>query len=84
MTLSEGDKAIVREIAFEVAGVMKGELKGCINTAISTHANQCPVAKKVSQFLWMGIGAGIALGALGLATIPQVVEFLKHAAGAGP
>lgn len=83
MTLSEGDKAIVREIAFEVAGVMKGELKGCINTAIGTHAEGCEVKKKVARFIWAAAGAGIALGALGLATVPQVIAFIKHAAGAG-
>jgi len=84
MTLDEGDKAIVHDIARLVAAEMKKELKACISTSVDTHILSCPWGRKVGRFLWMATGAGVVLGVLGLATVPQVVAFLKNAMGAVP
>ena len=80
MSLSEGDKAIVRDIAFEVAKVMKQETKDCITTAIAAHVVSCVVGKKVSRVVWMVAGAVVILGILGVTTLPGVGELLKRLA----
>ena len=61
MALNEGDKAIVRDIAFEVGEV----LKKSFTERIEAHQCTCPTAQAVGR--WRGqlkaLAMGIAIGA---------------------
>ena len=48
--LNEGDKAIVREIAFEVAGVLKDELTNGFKMQIELHRLNCPATEAVKEW----------------------------------
>ena len=48
MTMSEGTRAIVREIAFEAAGVIRDELKTTFAAHIDLHQATCPTKAQVA------------------------------------
>ena len=50
MPLGEGDRAIVREIAFEVATVMKAESRKSLENAIKMHGLECPAKKAIAEW----------------------------------
>ena len=65
---SEGDRAVIREIADSVATRIAGELKDHLNdcienlresraAAIALHAAECPAAKRVDSLAAEGAGA---------------------------
>jgi len=66
MPLDEGDKAIIREIAFEVAVILKRELKNARDEAIKIHALECPAKDAIKrwpkQITFLAIGIGIGSG----------------------
>ena len=49
MPLNEGDKALVREIAFEVAETIKTSIQQSVDTQIQLHRLQCPVAAEFKE-----------------------------------
>ena len=66
VSLSAGDLAIVKEIAYEVSNIMKEDIKETIQTAIEKHTLTCPATKNVSansrvKPLLLGAVAGAAL-----------------------
>lgn len=74
MSLDDGDKAIVREIAFEVAGVLKEELTDGFKTQIELHTSRCPAVEAVKQWpkeaksFSKGFIIGLVLGGIALGT----------------
>jgi hypothetical protein len=61
---TEGDKAIIREIAFEVAKVIKADLKADFAGAVELHQATCPIKVNVEATLNQAKGAKVALGIL--------------------
>lgn len=76
--LSEGEKAIIREIAFEAAGVIKDELAEHFKTGIRLHQAECPATKAAARwpkqiwFLVIGIAVGSSGGVVGLLKLLRV------------
>ena len=74
MALSEGDKAIVREIAFEAAEIIKGELSGSFKMQMELHQLSCPAVEAVKQWpkeaksFSKGFVVGLILSGIGLGT----------------
>lgn len=50
MSMDEGDKAIVREIAYEAAGVIRKEFTLWMVTQIELHQSRCPLASTINRF----------------------------------
>ena len=59
-------KAFIREIAFEIMPM-----------AIESHINSCPWGKKVTRFIWIGIGIGFSLTLIGATTVGELVKLIK-------
>lgn len=62
-SLSEGDRAIVKDIAVEAVGAIRDELIRSFNVQLELHAATCP-AKKTLNRLWVLI-LGVAIGSGG-------------------
>ena len=60
--LTEAERALIREIAFEVGEII-----------IKQHVQACPVAKKISKYIWLTIGISIGAGFGGGITIAKVI-----------
>ena len=52
--LNEGDRALIREIAFEVCDIV-----------LARHVQTCPHARRLDHVHWMFLGIGIGLGLAG-------------------
>jgi len=72
MAMSEGDKALVREIAFEAAGVLKDEVRDEIKTVVRLHAAECTTKAKVDAMSNQRKGARVMF-----ATIVTVLSVLS-------
>jgi len=76
--MDEGDKAIIREIAFEAAKVIKEELTNGFKIQLELHAAQCPAKTAISRwpkqvwFLVIGIAVGSSGGVVGLLKLLRV------------
>lgn len=68
MSLTEGDKAILREAMFEA-------MKEFFTEQMSVHIETCPWGRKMSRFIWVGIGIGVTMSLLGVTTIPGLWHF---------
>ena len=55
--MDEGQRAIIREIAFQVAGQIATDLKAHFATQIELHKSGCPVKVKVEATLSEAKGA---------------------------
>jgi hypothetical protein len=64
MAMSEGTRAIVREIAFEAAGVIRDELKTTFATHVELHQATCPTRTEVQAAKDKAKGAKIVLVAV--------------------
>lgn len=62
MALNEGDKAVVREIAFEAAKTIGDEVKDAILTGLRLHQAECPVKAEVEAKINQARGARWAFG----------------------
>lgn len=62
MALTEGDKAVVREIAFEAAKTIGDEVKDAIMTGLRLHQAECPVKVEVEAKINQAKGARWAFG----------------------
>ncbi len=60
--LSDAEKAYIREIAFEVGEVI-----------LRRHVESCPVAKKITKYIWLAVGISIGAGFGGGLTIAKVI-----------
>ena len=60
--LTESERALIREIAFEVGAIM-----------LNQHVQSCPVAKKISKYIWLTVGISIGAGFGGGLTIAKVI-----------
>ena len=69
--LTETDRLAIHEIAREI-------LREVLPTIIAAHVNACPWGRRLNKFLWMAMGAGAALGALGVTTIPSLLKLLHY------
>jgi hypothetical protein len=67
MSLTEGDRAIVREIAFEVAKVANEESDKRLANAIKVHGLECPTAKRVRDTYMLT--KGFIIGVIVIAAI---------------
>ena len=78
MALTAGDQAMVREIAYEVARVIAGEMQTAMIQAIRIHGLECPTAKDVGRYRdqLRGLIIGIAMGS-GLAGAGIVIGIQK-------
>jgi hypothetical protein len=65
MALTAGDRAMVREIAFEVSNVMLDRVREIINTAVELHSAKCEAKVVIRDVKTSGrwLLAGIAVGA---------------------
>ena len=63
-TLSEGDRAVIKEIAREVAREMSSELKVSVQQMIRLHQAECPGASFPFRLKLLIAGIGIGSGAL--------------------
>ena len=59
---TDEQKALIREIAWEVGDALGKQL----DEKISNHLETCPIGRKVSRFAWFVAGALIAGGVAGL------------------
>jgi hypothetical protein len=71
---SENDKAMIRQIAYEVCGVFTKQLEVLIVDRIEDHKQKCPLKK----FVWIGMGLGIGLAVLGIKTIPDIISWINR------
>ncbi|MFA5706757.1 MAG: hypothetical protein WDA41_10420 [Candidatus Neomarinimicrobiota bacterium] len=65
-SFSEEQKALIRQITFEVYDVI-----------IERHEGSCKWGKKIQKMFWIGVGMGIALSLLGIKTIQGLVAFIQ-------
>ena len=81
MTLSEGDKAIVKETAWEVADAVAERIKADVTTLVDLHAASCPVKDKVEEIVNKGKGAWavvvVVAGAVGSLVAVVIGHFWK-------
>jgi len=81
MTLSEGDKAIVKETAWEVADAVAARIQTDVAALVKLHAASCPVKDKVEEIVNKGKGAWAAVivvaGAVGSLVALVVGHFWK-------
>ena len=58
----------------------KAFIKDVVNEAMPTiikrHVDSCPWGKQMSKFIWIGIGMGITMSIMGIATIPQFIQWI--------
>ena len=54
MALSEGEKAVCREIAREI-----------ITTVLVQHISCCPWGQNIARFKWLAVGVMVGSGAVG-------------------
>ena len=80
---NENEKAMIRQIAWEVAAAFKSDLVDLVAGAVQNHASKCKAAQRVRQFVWIGVGMLLALSVLGISTLPKLWEFVRTAGAAG-
>jgi len=77
MPLDEGDRAIVREIAFEAAEVIKSEVIKTLKTELRLHQAECPAIKAIArwpkQMIFLVIGVGLGSGG-GVAALLKLLK----------
>lgn len=56
MALTEGDKAIVQEIAWEVSKTIVKRMEKVLDEKIELHVETCPYGKKIKQIRPLIIG----------------------------
>ena len=71
-SFSEADKALIREIAFEVGDVLSKRW----DKQMEQHMNTCPTSKRVNRFIWFVLGALVAGGVAGLG-LDGVVRLIR-------
>ena len=78
MALTEGDKAIVKEIAYEVSNTIVERLEKAMDERLALHVSSCPHGEKVKKFKAMMLGVGIGLMAAGGGLTYVVARMLAH------
>ena len=73
-TLSEGDRAIVREIATEAAEVINRRIEKEIDQAIRLHQATCPGASFPIRLKLLVVGVGLGSGLLSAGTIAGLAK----------
>jgi len=63
-TLTEGDRALVREMAREVAETMARQIAAQVRQMIRLHQAECPGANMPMRFKMIAIGVGLGSGLL--------------------
>ena len=79
--LNPGDRAIIREIAFEVAEVVitrsapafRELAAGVAEKACDEHEATCPIGRQVRRWKWLVIGVGLGAGGAGGWTLARVL-----------
>ncbi len=65
MALTDGDKAIVREIAWEVSDTIMERIEKRQDEQIEAHQSNCPTGRAVSRAKWLFVGIAIGAGLVG-------------------
>jgi len=60
MSFNEEQKALIREIAWEVSAALEKRIAEQMDMKISLHAGTCPTRR----FVWLSMGAALVLGAM--------------------
>lgn len=77
MALNDGDKAIVREIAFEASKVVAEELGKAMATKLRLHSLSCPAVKTVERWRMMLIGGILGGAIIGSGSAVGLLELFK-------
>ena len=68
--MDDAQRALIKEISFEAANVIKEELKEFFQDRIKLHMAQCPAQEAVKrwpkQIVFLIMGVGLGSGALGV------------------
>lgn len=75
--MTEGEKAIVRQIAFEVGDVLMNRFQKEIIDGIRNHANTCNTKETVKKAKYLLIGVGIGCAAFGAGGALWIADILK-------
>ncbi len=81
MTLTDGDKAIIHDIALQVAQVLKSEIKEYMASSISLHVATCTTKAKVLELVNKGRGAFavvVVVASVIGAIVARVLDYLWH------
>ena len=79
MPLNEGDKAIIKDIAFEAVTVIKEELVSSFRDQIVMHELTCPGNRAINRLprniIFLAIGIGLGSGA-GVAAVVKLLALI--------
>ena len=57
MALTEGDKALVKELAWDVADTVATRMQREITESIALHQALCPHGQRMNRLIWIIAGA---------------------------
>jgi hypothetical protein len=81
MAFTEGQRAFIREVAFEVGKELKAGILETVDVKIERHTTLCPAGAKVKKATWILIGIGLAAagGGTGLGFLLTSAAAAAHA-----